>query len=175
MVNRPRVLVAFSSRSGSTAGTAEEIAGILRAQGFVVDCRTQDEVADLAPYRAVILGSGMFVASRASDGGGFIERHAEALRGLDLWLFCSGPIGGRPVAPGEESHVAAVARAVGARGVATFGAVEAGDGQDPLPSPVPADRRKVRAWAAEIAADLGMAPGPAPRGRARCNRVAAAR
>jgi menaquinone-dependent protoporphyrinogen oxidase len=174
VVNRQRVLVAFSSRSGSTAGTAEEIAAFLRAQRFVVDCRSQDEVVDLTIYRAVILGSGMFVASRASDGGGFIERHAAALRGLDLWLFCSGPIGGHRVAPGEESPVAAVARAVGARGVATFGAVET-DGQSPLAAPVPADRLQIRAWAAEIAAGLGIAPAPARRGRNRCHGAVPAR
>ncbi len=175
MVNRQRVLVAFSSRSGSTAGTAEEITGVLRAHGLVVDCRSKDEIEDLAPYRAVILGSGMFVASRASDGGGFIERHAAALRGIDLWLFCSGPIGRRAAAPGEEIPVEAVARVIGARGVATFGAVAAGDGTDAVASPIPADRRQVRAWAAEIAAELETAPAPARAGRDRCQRLAATR
>ena len=155
MANPKRVLVAFSSRSGSTAGTAEEIAAVLRSHGLAVDCRAKEEVTDLTLYGAVVLGSGMFIASRASDGGGFLERHALALRDRDLWLFSSGPIGGRPVAAGEECAAMTVARAVGARGVAAFGAVGANEGPDPCAALLPADRREIRAWAAGIAADLG--------------------
>lgn len=154
-----RVLVAFSSRSGSTATTAEEIAEVLRAGGLAVDCRAKEEVADVGPYRAVVLGSGLFVPSRASDGGGFLERHAAALRGRDLWLFCTGPIGGRGVRPGDtdvdEPPVAAVARTVGARGVASFGSARMAPGDDPMAVLAPIDRGAVRQWAWEIAAALG--------------------
>ncbi len=174
MVNPKRVLVAFSSRSGSTAGTAEEIAAVLRAAGLSVDCRAKEEVGDVTPYRAVVLGSGMFVASRSSDGGAFLEHNAVALRGCDLWLYSSGPIGGHAMANSDVSAVVAVARAVGARGVAAFGVAGEGPGDDPVTSLMPADRREVRAWAARIAADLGVPVAPVRARRNRCHGAMAA-
>jgi menaquinone-dependent protoporphyrinogen oxidase len=176
-VNPRRVLVAFSSRSGSTAGTAEEIAAVLRSAGFVVDCRPKEEVTDVTPYRAVILGSGMFVASRSSDGGGFLERHRAALRGRAIWLFSAGPIGGRAGRGGEatgESAVVTVARAVGARGVTGFGTLGMPGGSDPVASVIPADRREIRTWAGDIAADLGTPPRPHLTSRHRCHGAVAA-
>ena len=178
MVNPKRVLVAFSSRSGSTAGTAEEIAAVLRSTGFVVDCRPKEEVTDVTLYRAVILGSGMFVASRASDGGGFLERHRVALRGRDMWLFSAGPIGERAGrgagGTSGESAVVTVARAIGARGVMVFGTLGMPGGSDPVASLVPVDRREIRSWAAEIAADLGAVARPHVPGRHRCHGAVAA-
>jgi menaquinone-dependent protoporphyrinogen oxidase len=170
-MNPNRVLVAFSSRSGSTAGTAEAIEDVLRSAGFAVDCRPKQEVTDVTPYRAIVLGSGMFVASRASDGGGFIARHAEALHGRDVWLFSTGPIGGRTGRNGsaavDEASVVTVGRAIGARGVATFGSIGMPDGDDPVALLMPADLREVRSWASTIVADLG---GPHPGGARRRHR-----
>jgi hypothetical protein len=148
---------------------------VLRSAGLAVDCRPKEEVADVSLYRAVVLGSGMFVASRASDGGGFLERHAGVLRGRDVWLFSAGPIGGHAAGHGEESAVEAVARAIGARGVATFGASGSGEGGDPVASLIPADRREIRSWAADIAADLGTPAASAVRRRQRCHGAVAAR
>lgn len=165
-MDRKRVLVAFSSRSGSTAGAAEAIAAVLRADGFAVDCRPKEEVADVTPYRAVVLGSGVYVPSRASDGGGFLERHATALRGRDVWLYCSGPIGGRTVASdglAGEVPVVMVGRAIGARGVGMFGSIGMPTGADPVAALLPASQQELRAWAAEIAAALGPAGPAAPR------------
>ncbi|MFN8630471.1 MAG: flavodoxin domain-containing protein [Chloroflexota bacterium] len=170
-MNPKRVLVAFSSRSGSTAGAAEEIAAVLRSAGFTVDCRPKEEVGDVSLYRAVVLGSGMYVASRASDGGGFLERHRARLRGRDVWLFSTGPIGARAGrgGPEHETAVITVAKAICARGVATFGTVGMPTGADPVASLMPAGRREIRSWAADIAADLGAASQPRDPGRHRCH------
>jgi menaquinone-dependent protoporphyrinogen oxidase len=133
VMNPKRVLVAFSSRSGSTGSAAEEIAHVLRVAGFTVDCRPKEEVADVSLYRAVVLGSGMYVASRASDGGGFLERHRAGLRGRDVWLFSTGPIGGRPGrggSPGGEAAVLTVAKAISARRL-----IAARSGRGPATSP----------------------------------------
>ncbi len=178
-MNPTRILVAFSSRSGSTAGTAEAIASVLGSAGFPVDCRAKEDVEDVSPYRAIILGSGVFVPSRASDGGGFLERHAAALRDRDVWLFCTGPIGGRAGRGGADSatdELAAVTvgRAIGARGVAMFGSVGLPDGDDPVASLMPANRREVRTWAEEIAAALGAHGAPPARRRHHCHGLAAA-
>jgi menaquinone-dependent protoporphyrinogen oxidase len=89
-----RVLVAFATRAGSTAGIAGAIATVLRHAGFTVDCHVASEVTDVTPYSAVILGSGVFVPSRRSDGGGFLARHETSLAARPVWLYCAGPIGG---------------------------------------------------------------------------------
>ena len=172
-MNPQRVLVAFSSRSGSTAGTAEEIARVLRAAGLLVDCRAKEDVADVTPYRAVVVGSGMFVLGRASDGGGFIARHRAALRDRDVWLYSTGPIGARADGDGETA-AASVARAIGARGAASFGIGEPGRGGDPVAAPRPAAHGEVRSWAAGIAASLGVPAGPRVTGRHRCHGAVAA-
>jgi menaquinone-dependent protoporphyrinogen oxidase len=168
-MDRQRVLVVFSSRSGSTAGTAGLIASVLRADGLAVDCRPAVEVTDLAAYRAVVLGSGVFVPRRASDGGGFLERHAIVLRSLPVWLFCDGPIGGGrhrgtgPAGAGTaECPAVTVARAIGARGVAVFGTLGMPEGDDPVASLLPADAREVQAWAGKIAAVLAGTPAHRP-------------
>jgi menaquinone-dependent protoporphyrinogen oxidase len=165
-----RVLVAFSSPSGSTACAAELIASVLRSAGLAVDCRPTGEVADLAGYEALVLGSGVFVPRRASDGGGFLERQAAALRVIPVWLFCMGPIGGggsrADGAAGStpaEGRAAAVAQAIGARGVATFGTLGMPDGEDPVALLHPADAHEIRAWAATIAEALQARDSPAHR------------
>src|SRR5512133_1773717 len=89
----PVVLVAFASETGSTARIAEEIATELRADGLTVACRLAAEVDELDPFDALVLGSGVYVRSRHTDGGGFLTRHAHDIEGKPVWLFCSGPIG----------------------------------------------------------------------------------
>jgi len=157
-----RVLVAFSNQTGSTAGIAEAITAVLLREGLTVECRQARDVTDVSAYQAVILGSGVFVPSRRSDGGGFLTRHAASLATRPIWLFCAGPIGdGRlsaesvPLPAG--CSVMAVAEGVGARGAAVFGPVGIPAGTDPMERLAPVDLPAVRAWAAQIAAEL--APG----------------
>jgi menaquinone-dependent protoporphyrinogen oxidase len=153
------VLVTFACQNGSTAGIAETIATTLREAGLQAECRPTAAVRDLAPYSAVILGSGVFLARRRTDGGGFLARHLDELGGRPLWLFSAGPIGG---APGDDdSTVVQVARAVGARGAAAFGTarlqVAADDGG--LGRGDWRDVERVRAWAMEIARALRVPAG----------------
>ena len=155
-----RVLVAFANQAGSTAGIADEIASVLSRAGLDVECRLAGDVADVTPYRAVILGSGVFVPRRRSDGGGFLARHQAPLATRPVWLFCVGPIGGGRCSVGaggtldDGCNVSTVARATGARGSAMFGPIGMPEGSDPVESLGTIDHQRVRAWAAEIAADL---------------------
>jgi len=156
-----RVLVAFASQNGSTAGIAEAIVTELRRAGFSADCRPAASITDLGPYGAVVLGSGVFLARRRADGGGFISRHAEALARRAVWLFSAGPIGAPDPTPDgvpdeTSTPVAVVARTIGARGSAAFGTtrlqVAAHDGG--VPQGEWDDLERVRRWAASIAAEL---------------------
>jgi menaquinone-dependent protoporphyrinogen oxidase len=155
-----RVLIAFASQAGSTASIAEAIGAVLRRYGLEVEARAARDVTDVSPYAAVILGSGMYVPSRHGDGGGFLARHAAALAGRKVWLFCAGPIGHRRRFDGHhdddrgESAVSAVARFVGARGWATFGPRAVDGGADIVEQLGPVDIARVRAWAAEIGEEL---------------------
>jgi menaquinone-dependent protoporphyrinogen oxidase len=164
MMSDTRVLVAFANQAGSTAGIATTIAGVLRRSGLIADCRVASEVNDLSPYAAVVLGSGVFVPRRRSDGGGFLVRHAAELEGRPLWLFSAGPIGRGPCAAGSppteagKCSVSAVARAVGARGWAVFGPIGLRADADPLDQLGPVKVQRVRAWAAEIAVGLRALP-----------------
>jgi menaquinone-dependent protoporphyrinogen oxidase len=160
-MSAPIVLVAFASQSGSTAGIAEVIALELREAGFAVECRPVSEIDDLGGYVALVLGSGVFVRGRRSDGGGFLAHHAAWVASRPVWLFCSGPIGRGPaneVGDHVESTVMDVARSIGARGAAAFGStgIGADAGVDAIGMPL--DLPRVRAWAHEIAAELGSMP-----------------
>ena len=155
-----RVLVAFASRSGSTAGIAESIARGLTDAGLEVDCRPAGDVADVTSYDAVVLGSGVFLPRRGSDGGGFLVRHGSVLKTRAVWLFCAGPIGrgreggGAGAAGIGDCSVAEVARSIGARGCAEFGTPVPDPDADPVAELAPVDGASVRAWAREIASDL---------------------
>jgi menaquinone-dependent protoporphyrinogen oxidase len=183
-----RVLVAFANQAGLTAGTADEIAAVLRRLGLDVDCRLAGDVADVTPYGAVILGSGVFLPRRRSDGGGFLARHEPALATRPVWLFCVGPIGGGHCSVDAAGvvdagcSVSTVARAVGARGSAIFGPSALPEGMDPMDRLGAVDHQRVRAWAAEIAGELiadgrRMAVSPAQPRRTvhRCGGLTAAR
>lgn len=168
-----RVLIAFASQAGSTAKVAGAIDGVLRRYGLAVDARQAQDVDDLAPYTAVILGSGMYVPSRHTDGGGFLARHAAELAVRKVWLYTAGPIGRRRCTgdrhedDGAECSVAAVAADVGARGWAVFGPRGLDADADPIEGLGPVDIARVRKWAAEIAEELApparIARSAAPR------------
>jgi menaquinone-dependent protoporphyrinogen oxidase len=166
-----RVLVAFANRAGSTAGIAGAVATVLRRAGFTVDCLVASEVADVTPYAAVILGSGVFIPSRRSDGGGFLARHEGSLASRPLWLFCAGPIGrgrcpaGTAASEAEDCSVALVARAVGARGAAVFGPIGLPADSDPMERLAPVNTERVRAWAGEIVEELRVPVAPRSGGR----------
>lgn len=52
-----KILVTYSSRTGSTKGVSEAIAKTLSDSGESVDVISMKEVKDLTPYKAVIAGS----------------------------------------------------------------------------------------------------------------------
>jgi menaquinone-dependent protoporphyrinogen oxidase len=53
------ILVAYASRTGTTAGVAEAIGQTLAESFPLVDVRRMQEVPDLSPYGAVVAGSGI--------------------------------------------------------------------------------------------------------------------
>src|SRR5271166_550735 len=91
MADRDGVLVAYGTKHGATAEIAEAIGRVLSAAGLEVDVQRARTVRSLEPYRAVILGSAVYAGRWRSDAVRLLRRRG--LRGLELWLFSSGPVG----------------------------------------------------------------------------------
>jgi menaquinone-dependent protoporphyrinogen oxidase len=119
------VLVAYASRHSSTMGIAERIAARLRQRGHDVDVRSVEEVGDIEPYEAIVLGSAIYYGRWLQPASEFVRRQRAALAERPVWLFSSGPLGTRP---GEEpAQVGAMREAIGPRGHRVFfGALDRG-------------------------------------------------
>ena len=159
-----RILVAYGSKAGSTAGIAEMIGAALREDGFEVEVLPAGRVRDVAGYDAVMLGGALYANRWHRDARRFARRYAGDLRGRPVWLFSSGPLDASP----EESPIAPVpgaaeaAKRLGAAGHVTFGGrigpdasgwiarkmLQNGNGGDFR------NESRVRAWAHERAAEL---------------------
>ncbi len=94
----PRVLVVYASRHGSTRRTAETLARRLEAEGLDVYLAAAAAAPEPGRFDAVVLGSAVYVGRWRGEAVRYLERHAEALAGIPLWLYSSGPTGeGDPV------------------------------------------------------------------------------
>jgi menaquinone-dependent protoporphyrinogen oxidase len=93
-----KILVAYGSKRGSTAEIAEKVGEALRRKGLQVDVRDAGKVGDLAQYRAIILGSSVYIGLWHRDAVRFLKKNMELLTKYPVWLFICGPTGpGDPV------------------------------------------------------------------------------
>lgn len=183
-----KVLVAYASRHGSTAGIAERIAAGLRAGGVPAEARAVALVDDIEAYDAVVVGAAAYMFHWLKDATRFVKRHRTTLAARPVWLFSSGPLGTERVdehgddvleacRPREFDELAAL---VHPRGVNVFfgawdpeappvGLVERVIRHLPANSETPAgdfrDWAAIDAWAAEITHELVAAAAPAEPGR----------
>ena len=88
-----QVLVAYATKYGATAEIAEKIGEVLRQTGLQANVLPAENVTDLTPYEAVVLGSGVYIGKWRGEAAKFLEAHEKALAGLPVWLFSSGPTG----------------------------------------------------------------------------------
>jgi menaquinone-dependent protoporphyrinogen oxidase len=81
-----KILVAFSTNSGSTQEVAQAIGDELGKAGDQVDVRRLDEVSDLTPYQAVVVGAPMILGwHRAALS--FVKKHQTALSRVRVAYF----------------------------------------------------------------------------------------
>lgn len=118
-----QVLVAYATKSGSTADIARAIGDELGRMGLVPEVRPVDEVGDLRNYDAVILGSAVYIGRWRKEALRFGQRHASELRQRPVWLFESGPTDssadeGKAV---PAKAAAELAKEIGARQHVVFG------------------------------------------------------
>ncbi len=86
-----KTLIAFGTRYGATADTAELITEGLREEGIetdVVDLKRQD-VDDLSVYNMVIVGSGIKASRWTKEANQFLKDHKEELQPKISALFVS--------------------------------------------------------------------------------------
>ncbi|MCA9907864.1 MAG: flavodoxin domain-containing protein, partial [Anaerolineae bacterium] len=80
-------LVTYASRTGSTAGVAEAIGKTLSESGALVDVLPMQNVKDLAPYDAVVLGSAIRAAAWLPEALDFVRTHRAALARRPVAIF----------------------------------------------------------------------------------------
>jgi menaquinone-dependent protoporphyrinogen oxidase len=87
------ILVAYASKYGGTEEIAERIGEVLRQAGLDTDVLPAGRVSDLAPYRAVVLGSGVYMGAWRKEAARFLKANEQALTDRLVWVFSSGPTG----------------------------------------------------------------------------------
>ena len=74
-----KILVTYASRAGSTTEIAESISKTLNQSGVKVDLLPMQDVKDLFPYRAVIVGSAIRKSKWLPEAMQFVQSHRAEL------------------------------------------------------------------------------------------------
>jgi len=93
-----KILVTYASKYGSTKEIAEKIGEVLRQEGLPADVLPVDGIRDLNPYKAIILGSAVYIGKWQKEAVKFLQDNEKIMADRPVWLFSSGPTGeGDPV------------------------------------------------------------------------------
>jgi menaquinone-dependent protoporphyrinogen oxidase len=82
-----RILVTYASRTGTTAGVANEIAKTLSEMDNQVDVIPMKDVLDLSTYSAVVVGSAIQAAQWLPEAVQFIQNHQSTLKNMPIAMF----------------------------------------------------------------------------------------
>jgi menaquinone-dependent protoporphyrinogen oxidase len=88
-----RVLIAYATKHGATAEIAEQISQVIHEAGLSGDVMPIDRVNNLTAYKAVVLGSAVYIGQWRKEAAKFLETNEKQLAKLPVWLFSSGPTG----------------------------------------------------------------------------------
>jgi menaquinone-dependent protoporphyrinogen oxidase len=88
-----KVLVAFATKHGATEEIADKIGEVLRQAGLPVDVLPADRAGDLGAYRAVVLGSAVYIGQWRKEAAKFLQANEAVLAEKAVWLYSSGPTG----------------------------------------------------------------------------------
>jgi len=90
---KDQVLVTYATKRGATAEIAEKIGEVLREAGQSTEVLPIDRVRDLTAYKAVVLGSAVYIGRWRKAAAAFLKSNEGALAERPVWLFSSGPTG----------------------------------------------------------------------------------
>lgn len=88
---RPEVLIAYCTRSGSTAEVAEAMGKTMRDAGLPVQVKSIAEVESIPAGSAVVLGTALYIGHFPKEFHRFLMRFEEALANVRPWIFVLGP------------------------------------------------------------------------------------
>jgi len=94
-----RILVAYASRKGSTAGIAQAVGKEQVSAGYTVDVAEMNAVSSLEGYDAIVIGSPVYMGHIVKDVEKFVAQHRTRLAKLPVAAFA---VGIAPVAPDIE-------------------------------------------------------------------------
>jgi len=86
------ILVAYSTRFGSTQEVGEAIAAALRERGLEIEMLHMPKVRSLEGYDGVVLGTALYMFRLHKDACRFLSRHRKALAERPAAMFALGPI-----------------------------------------------------------------------------------
>ena len=93
-----KILVAYASKHGMTMEIAGKIGETLRQSGLQVDLLPVKRVKKPETYKAIVLGSAVYIAMWRKEIVQFLKKNEKLLSERPVWLFSSGPMGeGDPV------------------------------------------------------------------------------
>lgn len=110
-----KMLIAVSSKHGSTREIAESMAETVREAGIEVEVVDAQQVGSVAPYDAVIVGSAVYLGRWMGPARDLVNRSVDALRARPVWLFSSGPLRLDIVDPADAAEGMKLLELVGAR------------------------------------------------------------
>jgi menaquinone-dependent protoporphyrinogen oxidase len=82
-----RVLVTYASKYGSTGGVADAIGKELCSRDVAADVLLIKNVRNLSSYRAVVVGSAIYMGKWMSEAVDFIKENRDALRQVPVAYF----------------------------------------------------------------------------------------
>ena len=119
-----KVLVAYGSKMGGTAGIAERVAETLKGRGHQVTLAPAGKVPGKMSWDAAVVGSGLYAGRWRREAVRLLRRLAgPGEKPGRVWLFHSGPLGDEHADDPEPlpGKVRALAERLGAADVVTFG------------------------------------------------------
>jgi menaquinone-dependent protoporphyrinogen oxidase len=86
-----KTLIVYGTRYGATTGTAEEIANVLRTEGFevkVVNAK-EEKIKDISDYDLIVVGTGVALGKWTGEIEDFVKRFETELPHKKMALFVS--------------------------------------------------------------------------------------
>jgi menaquinone-dependent protoporphyrinogen oxidase len=165
-----RVLVAYGSKSGSTAEIAQAIGSEFRLHGLDVTVLPASGVRSVRPYEFVVLGSALYAHRWRRSALALLRRERRLLMARQVWLFQSGL---SVVGPGRWEDptpdiVLGLAKEIGAMRPVTFaGALLPATARGLVPRLMArgksaGDHRdwdRIRTWARAVALEISASTG----------------
>lgn len=87
-----QVLVTYTTKYGATVEIAKKIGQVLGQAGLRTDVLPTDRISDLHSYKAVVLGSAVYIGRWRKEAVTFLKANEKVLAEQLVWLFSSGPI-----------------------------------------------------------------------------------